>query len=269
MENEAIRHWRGMTTVTSRSQLSEVRIRSEESHPRSNDSLRAGSSFSSSRESSSTKTREITAHLKYLVRSFLRQTRASPPADKTASKLTNNESFIPSPKVTFLIDKPSNLICQICQQTPLKLATAADEDPDPSMTAILPCGHICCYGCANLWLTSHDTCPFCRASMIHPACGHLVRPRLVAQDTIHSIPDTLANGGRLGCLCFECFQRTRRELSLERWTDLAEKYKTARQRAETLGTDEAVDEMRRAQKAFERIVDDDYFVLSSMRRRRW
>ncbi|KAK5624937.1 hypothetical protein RRF57_000653 [Xylaria bambusicola] len=270
MQTEAIQHWRGMTTVSSHSQLREVRTRNQESQPRSTDSPRSDASFSSSGErvSSNRKPQELTAHLKYLVRAFLKQTRAASPASDTAGKSANSESFVPSPKITFLIDKPSNLICQICQQTPLKLAITADG-PGPSMAAILPCGHVACHGCFKMWFANHDSCPFCRATMVHIGCGHQVKPRLLAQDTIHSIPATLSKSGKIGTACFTCVQRNRREISVERWIKLGEEFMAARQEADVLGTDEAMENMRKAQKAFERIPEDDYWVLSSMRYRQW
>ncbi|KAI1420927.1 hypothetical protein F5Y12DRAFT_770545 [Xylaria sp. FL1777] len=269
MESDAIRQWRGMTTLQSRSEHNEPRTLSRESQPRSTDSLRSDASLSSSGDSvsSNKKAQDVTAHLKYLVRGFLRQMRATPANDDTR-KLTNNEYFVPSPKITFLIDEPTNLICQICQQAPLKLSIT-EEGPGPFKASILPCGHISCYNCMSLWFANHTTCPFCRSSMIHTGCGHQVKPRLIAQDTIHSLPKTLSDGGKIGNKCFKCTERDRRELSVERWTNLAEKYKAARRKADILGTDQAVEDMRRAQKAFEEIPEDDYSVLSSMRHHQW
>lgn len=270
VESDAIQQWRGMTTVSSRSERHEPRIRDRENQPRSTDSLRSDAGLSSCGDSPSSnkKARDVTAHLKYLVRGFLRQTRSKTSAGDNTRKFTNKESFVPSPKITFLIDQPRNLVCQICQQAPLKLAITA-EDPGPGMASIFPCGHISCINCINLWLASHTSCPFCRTTMIHPDCGHQVKPRLLAQDTIHSLPETLSNGGKISAKCFRCTERDRREISVERWTNLAERYKEARREAEIRGTDEAIEDMRRAQKAFERIPEDDYWVLSNMRYHQW
>ncbi|KAI0538460.1 hypothetical protein GGR58DRAFT_467925 [Xylaria digitata] len=183
-------------------------------------------------------------------------------------RLPNNEFFVPSPKVTFLIDDTSNLICQICQQTPLKLARTA-EDLEPSMPAILPCGHVCCHKCLSLWFMNHSCCPFCRTDMIHRGCGHQVQPHHIAQDTIHTIPETLANGGKIANVCFKCTERDRREASVQRLTELAETFKAARRKAEVLGTDEAIENMRNAQKAFERVPETDYWILSNTRHHEW
>ncbi|KAI0970529.1 hypothetical protein F4678DRAFT_112340 [Xylaria arbuscula] len=262
-ESIAIGQWRDMTTGSSRPGHHQPRIRDRES----TDSLRSDASLSSSSDSAS-KAQDVTAHLKYLVRGFLRQMRASHISSDDTKKHPSKESFVPSPKITFLIDEPSNLVCQICQQAPLKLAITA-EDPGPGITCILPCGHISCCGCMNIWFEKHSSCPFCRTGMAHTDCGHQVKPRLVAQDTIHSLPKTLSEGGKIGALCYKCTERERREVSVERWSKLAKRYKAARREAEDLGTDEAVDDMRKAQKAFEQIPEDDYWVLWRRRHHQW
>ncbi|KAI1201425.1 hypothetical protein F5X97DRAFT_290482 [Nemania serpens] len=105
--------------------------------------------------------------------------------------------------------------------------------------------------------------------MTHAACGHRVQPRFIAHDTINTLPDTLGNGGVIGELCFKCAVEDRRATSIERWTELATRFKVARREAEDLGTDEAVENMRKAQKAFERVPEDDLWVLLRRRTRQW
>ncbi|KAI0813802.1 hypothetical protein GGR55DRAFT_635952 [Xylaria sp. FL0064] len=273
-ESSAIQQWRGITESQERAIHVQPRIRHRDNRPRSTDSLRsdAGAGLNIDGPGDSVyinkKPRDVTAHLKYLVRGYLRQTRGSPSIDGSTKKLTNQDSFVPSPKVTFLIDKPTNLTCQICHQAQLKLAVTA-EDPAPDMACILPCAHIACCECMNAWLESHTSCPFCRVSLIHTRCKHQVKPRLIAQDTIHSIPQTVPNGGKIGAMCFRCTEKDRREITVERWTKLADNYKAARRKAEKLGTDAAKEEMHKAQKAFERVPEDNYMVLSGMQLHQW
>ncbi|KAI3317410.1 hypothetical protein HD806DRAFT_514938 [Xylariaceae sp. AK1471] len=295
-QSRAIQQWRDMTTPSphpreqqrpeqhdreqhsrehhSQEQRSseQPRRRHRDNQPRSTDSLRSdaslGSSTSSHFGSSSKKPRDVASNLKYLVRGFSRQFRSTPSAkDDRRKKFTDKESFVPSPKVTFLIDEP-NLVCQICQQTPLKMAVTA-ETPGPEVPTLLPCAHIFCKSCIDFWLASHNSCPFCRADMIHKGCGHQVEPRLIAYDTIHTLPETLPNGGKIGENCFKCAEKDRRHISLARWTKLAEAFKAPRYEAEILGTDEAIEIMHKAQKAFERLPEDDYWVLSRMRHHQW
>jgi hypothetical protein len=105
--------------------------------------------------------------------------------------------------------------------------------------------------------------------MTHKRCGHQVEPRLIAHDTIHTLPETLANGGKIGDNCFKCAEKDRRYISLQRWTEQAEAFKAARHQADVLGTDEAIENMRKAQKAFERLPEDDYWVVSRMKHHQW
>jgi hypothetical protein len=199
----------------------------------------------------------------------LRQLRStSSVKEERRKKLTNEESFVPSPKITFLIDEPDNLVCQICQQTSLKMAITA-ETPSLETPAILPCAHIFCHGCIDLWLADHNSCPFCRTEVTRTGCRHPVEPCLIAQDTIHTIPETLANGGKIGDKCFNCCEKDRRQVLVERWSDLAEKFKAARREAEILGTEEAIKKMRNAQRSFERLPEDDYWILSRLRHHQW
>ncbi|KAI1820821.1 hypothetical protein F4861DRAFT_521541 [Xylaria intraflava] len=251
--SEAINQWRDMATSVSSSSEQASRRRSEDEQ-QNNDSPR--------------KSRDVTAHLKYLVRGFLRQFRSEAPESKSRKESANNECFIPSPKITFLIDEPDNLVCQICQKTSLKMAITA-ANPAPEMTAILPCGHISCYECMETWLAEHTSCPFCRTDLAHAGCSHQVQPRIIAQDTIHTLPETLKEGGKIGEKCFECAEKARREISLRRWAVLADKFQAARREAERRKTDEATEAMRKARKAFEQLPEDDYWVLTRMRHHQW
>ncbi|KAI0396408.1 hypothetical protein F5Y17DRAFT_456139 [Xylariaceae sp. FL0594] len=190
---------------------------------------------------SSNKSRNIGPYIKYLVKRFLSETTpAFLTRDDGRKRIADEEAFVPSPKITFLIDRPHNLICQICHAVRLEMAkTEADERS--CAPSLFPCGHICCSGCADKWLAQNDSCPFCRMSMRYELCTHRVEPCLIARDTIHTVPETLVNGGVI----------------------------EARRKADHLGTDEAIDEMKKAQKAFERLPEDEFWILSRQRHRRW
>ncbi|KAI0549224.1 hypothetical protein F4679DRAFT_547893 [Xylaria curta] len=266
IESSAIQQWRNMTADLPR-RNAQPRPEHRESQPQNIDTRRgdAGSSSSEEPASSGEKTRDITSYPKYLVQEFLRKYHATA---TNSEIIPSKDSFIRSPKITFLIDSPTNLICQICQQTPLKMVISA-ADPDPSMIAILPCGHISCHDCISSWLTYREICPFCRVELIHPKCKHQVQPRLIAQDTIHSLPETLPNDGAIGDMCFECTEEHTRHRSIQRLTDLAKRFERARLEAVDLGTDEAVEAMRRAQEAFERVPEDDFLALARIRHHQW
>ncbi|TRX96957.1 hypothetical protein FHL15_002263 [Xylaria flabelliformis] len=269
IESSAIQQWRDLTTGFPR-RNAQPWPEHRENHASNTDTCPsdAGSSSCEDSASSGKNPRDVASYLKYLVRGFLKQYRATSLATDTGEIIPNKDSFIRSPKIAFLIDSPTNLTCQICQQTPLKMAISA-ADPNPSMIAILPCGHICCHDCINSWLTDHDSCPFCRIDMIHPNCKHKVQPRLIAQDTIHTLPETLPDGGAIGNMCFKCTEKHMRHRSVQRLIKLAGEFKRARSEAVDLGTRETVEVMRRAQEAFESVPEDDFLALSRIRYHQW
>ncbi|RYP49112.1 hypothetical protein DL768_005109 [Monosporascus sp. mg162] len=160
------------------------------------------------------------------------------------------ESFFPTPKVTFLIDEPEGLKCQICLTTPLEMAESSQR-PNERTPIILPCGHAGCGDCMHMWLTAHHSCPFCRRDMHHKGCGHPVEPRVIAHDTIHSLPRTTAEGGSVGHKCPDCKIGELQAAALRNWKDLARDLRAARARAREHGTDEAVKAVKKAEKAFE------------------
>ncbi|KAI1498667.1 hypothetical protein F5X99DRAFT_392635 [Biscogniauxia marginata] len=230
----------------------------------------------SSPSSSRRKTNRPKDHFnpKYLVRGFLKsifRSRSSPSSkaeDDGRRRCSDHESFFPSPKTTFMIDQPNNLVCQICQEAPLKMGISAEEAKGTT-PAILPCGHIACQSCLGLWLEANGNCPFCRHDMVYAGCGHNVEPRPIAHDTIHSIPRTLADGGRIGHSCHTCRAKAQREATLEKWLRLAEEFKAARQEAEELKTEEATQAMKKAQKAFERVPFDEAYDTLALSIRTW
>ncbi|KAI1321712.1 hypothetical protein F5Y16DRAFT_413636 [Xylariaceae sp. FL0255] len=235
-----------------------------------------GSSGSSSGdERRSKKMQDIGSKLKYLIRRFLRASHSRPSSPSLQKEVTDNESFFPSPKVTFLIDEPQNLICQICQQTNLRIAITVeesrDEDKDGEIPALLACGHIACKSCLDSWLDHNDSCPFCRISLRHTAqsCQHKVQPRLIAHDTIHSLPPTLPNGGKIGDRCYLCLEKDHKNITLERMVEGAEKFKLARAKAERSGEKADLEELKKIQQNWERLPEDLLWVLTRAKARQW
>ncbi|KAI1851412.1 hypothetical protein JX266_003487 [Neoarthrinium moseri] len=123
--------------------------------------------------------------------------------DEDPMQYADNESFFPEPKVTFMMDKPDNVICSICMTIPLRLGRSSGR-PSENDTVVLACGHVSCAGCMELWLDANDSCPFCRVSHEYKACGHPVKPRVIAKDTIMSLPKTIPEGGKIGSCCPDC-----------------------------------------------------------------
>ncbi|RYO82701.1 hypothetical protein DL766_006860 [Monosporascus sp. MC13-8B] len=239
--------------LTTRRSSRESLNTSSPSSPRRN---LAGFSDSDSSRSSSWSSRPTgsppkTSHLGSVARDFLESSRRARSRDGDGKLSTpEGESFFPMPKITFLIDEPEGLKCQICLTTPLEMAESSQR-PSERTPVILPCGHAGCGNCMHTWLTTHHSCPFCRRDMHHKGCGHAVEPRVIAHDTIHSLPRTTAEGGSVGHKCPDCRIGELQATALKNWKDLARDLRAARARARELGTDEAVSAMKKAEKAFE------------------
>ncbi|RYP66349.1 hypothetical protein DL771_007855 [Monosporascus sp. 5C6A] len=226
---------------------------SSPSPPRRNpaDFSDSDSSRSSSWSSRQTGPPPKTSHLGSMARDFLESSRRARLRHGEGKLSTaEGESFFPTPKITFLIDEPEGLKCQICLTTPLEMAESSQR-PNERTPVILPCGHAGCGNCVHTWLTAHHSCPFCRRDMHHKGCGHAVEPRIIAQDTIHSLPRTTAEGGSVGHKCPDCKIEELQAATLKNWKDLARDLRAARARAREHGTDEAVKAMKQAEKDFE------------------
>ncbi|KAH6692394.1 hypothetical protein F5X68DRAFT_200831 [Plectosphaerella plurivora] len=122
-------------------------------------------------------------------------------------------SFIPYPKINFVIKSPEALICGLCQITPLKFGgdgLASIErrrclNPD-SIPVITPCGHVAGANCMNTWLQADPSCPFCSMPLIYEECGHRVHPKSVTNLDLGLIPPTIPEGGVIPRSCHSCHQ---------------------------------------------------------------
>ncbi|RYP80411.1 hypothetical protein DL770_006216 [Monosporascus sp. CRB-9-2] len=239
--------------LTTRRSSREPLNASSPSPPRRNpaDFSDSDSSRSSSWSSRPTGSPPKTSHLGSMARDFLESSRRAR-LRHGGGKLSTaeGESFFPTPKITFLIDEPEGLKCQICLTTPLEMAESSQR-PNERTPVILPCGHAGCGDCMHTWLTAHHSCPFCRMDMHHKGCGHAVEPRVIAHDTIHSLPRTTAEGGSVGHKCPDCKIGELQAAALKNWKNLARDLRAARARAREHGTDEAVKALKKAEKAFE------------------
>ena len=180
---------------------------------------------------------------------------------RRSHQYAEEETFVPSPKITFLIDQPK-LVCQICQATTLKLASDDDapqpgdfdyDESEDTTPAILPCAHIACTSCLTAWLAENDGCPFCRVAHRRPGCGHRVGPRQLTHATISSLPPTKPEGGRIASDCDPCSARKRERRARDKMAGLAERYIQAREEAEQRPeSGQAQLALKTAKKAFER-----------------
>lgn len=114
-----------------------------------------------------------------------------------------DESYFPLPKITFLIDKPRDLLCQICREATCEIKPDSDSFGD-STFSIFPCGHAAGSQCLRSWLRTHDTCPFCRLSLRYPGCGHRIPARPMTKESLHLLPRTLPDGGCIPSECARC-----------------------------------------------------------------
>ncbi|KAI1775374.1 hypothetical protein F4818DRAFT_441471 [Hypoxylon cercidicola] len=164
-------------------------------------------------------------------------------------EIDENEYFFPAPKITFIVDQPSKLLCQICQDTPLKLEMTSRDYSDRSLS-ILPCGHVGCYGCLNNWVKSHKKCPFCREDMRRYDCSHFVKPVVLAYDTIQTIPKTLARNGKIADSCTKCDDKVGRE-TIKKIKSAGQFLRNARRHCEKSNTDITVEDVEKLEASFE------------------
>ncbi|KAK3688570.1 hypothetical protein B0T22DRAFT_157838 [Podospora appendiculata] len=113
--------------------------------------------------------------------------------------------FIPCPRLTFLIHKPDNLVCQICQETRLTFASHRNTTTEwaDNTPAILPCGHVFGFRCLERWLQISNTCAICRLA-IRYECGHRIPPVAITAGTVLFLPRTIPYGGTIPSKCTQC-----------------------------------------------------------------
>ncbi|SPO00100.1 uncharacterized protein DNG_02952 [Cephalotrichum gorgonifer] len=123
-------------------------------------------------------------------------------------KYADDETFIPLPMITFLVDKPDNLRCQICKESKLTLLDP-NLDVSDSMPWALPCGHLAGALCMAKYLIRSCAqgtwaCPFCRYELVHRTCRHRVVEKVIAWQSIFDMPQSVPCGGTVHGLCVEC-----------------------------------------------------------------
>ncbi|KAI1804213.1 hypothetical protein F4811DRAFT_571410 [Daldinia bambusicola] len=154
--------------------------------------------------------------IRSLVKSFLKLEVQEDSADRGHNSGVEKQTFFPDPMISFLVDQPRGLTCQICRTTTLSIG-ASSNTPDEHTPAILPCGHLGCHDCLWSWVTSNKDCPFCRREMKHSGCGHILRPALITHETIANLPKTIPRGGTMGETCRDCRDRENKEKAFILW----------------------------------------------------
>lgn len=164
---------------------------------------------------------------------------------------SKDETFIPYPKITFLIDRPDNLTCQICTESKLQIGATVDDKKTDTTPVLLPCGHIAGQVCMREWLKNSDHCPFCRMRLDRPACHHNVKPQAICYDTFEVLPPTLSAGGLVGDKCQRCARDEVEETCFEQRIKAKERFEKARATAARHETDEAKAELKAAATDYE------------------
>jgi hypothetical protein len=205
------------------------------------------------------------SELQFSMRSVLRELMAVSPLEDDTNHYEENESFFPSPKATFMIDRPK-VKCAICREKPLEMLVSPRSIRDKDM-AILPCGHAACHGCLSTWLEGHSTCPFCRLEHRHRECGHAVAPRTISHKTILSLPATICKGGTIAGRCSDC-RRKQLHAAARRYKERRGDWDHAQVLVETSATSrssalaEARAQVTQARSEFLRVVSDAEMVDS-------
>ncbi|KAH6895352.1 hypothetical protein B0T10DRAFT_213636 [Thelonectria olida] len=140
-----------------------------------------------------------------------------------------DECFFPFPKITFLIDQPQGLMCQICRESECELKSEG-KPIDDSTFSIMPCGHAAGTKCLEAWLRTKSSCPFCRLTLSYPACGHPVPLRPLTTTSIHNVPVTLPDGGHVRDLCKSCHRSSLVEEATPKVRLAASLFRNARRR---------------------------------------
>lgn len=139
------------------------------------------------------------------------------------------ESFFPFPKITFLIDEPPKLECQICRQAHCEIKSDT-ELVDETTFSMMPCGHAACSLCLDKWLRRHGSCPFCRSCLKYPGCGHSVPARLLTKEGLHLLPRTLPDRGWIPHLCARCLRESLLSQAESRFRQATQEFRDARRR---------------------------------------
>ncbi|KAL8339933.1 hypothetical protein RB601_006182 [Gaeumannomyces tritici] len=124
-----------------------------------------------------------------------------------ADSVTRVGQFLPLPRVALLRDRNRQkvAVCTLCYEDTVYRHERRVPSPQDSM-AILPCGHIYCLGCITDTLSSgcEAECPTCHISLRHSDCGHYVRPRLLYEETLLTLPKVVKSAAELPKLCRPC-----------------------------------------------------------------
>lgn len=152
----------------------------------------------------------------------------------------SDPTFLPCPQITLCVDSRASLgLCGICQTAQLKLQNELEHQSTLSRAiTIIPCGHLACYGCLMRCLENKAECPFCRFPLHYELCHHPLKGRVITEQSLFSIPDTIPMGGRIPDQCPDCRVATNRranESILKSLVDgfriLREQYRTADDRS--------------------------------------
>ena len=93
-----------------------------------------------------------------------------------------------------------------CFKAELKPSSVQDGE-SPKLAGVLPCSHILCGGCIQRIVDKElEWCPFCKGSMIHQNCGHVIDPIPLPMNAaeLKRFPRTVAEGAKVPGDCNSC-----------------------------------------------------------------
>lgn len=173
-------------------------------------------------------------------------------------KYNVNECFVPCPKVTFLVDKPRPVLCQICRESHFRLRGGTTRLADETF-AILPCGHVAGSVCLAQWCEQHHECPFCRFKLKYPGCRHHIEPILLTSTGIHLLPRTLPDNGKIPQQCEECVKQGLLKSAQESFAAAVSDFEIKRRRAHFTGKEDDERELVSAKEKMEGVVRTEVY----------